>query len=369
MTLPTLSPHATETIATVAEALVTWYRQVARDLPWRHTQNPYHIWLSEIMLQQTQVVTVLSYYPRFLTRFPTIEALASAPSEAVLSLWQGLGYYTRCRNLHKAAQKILAEHGGQFPNTLEAVQALPGVGRSTAGAILTFAFGQRHPILDGNVQRILCRIFDVPGLPTSPPINRHLWELSRQLVATAHDPFSLNQALMELGATICLPNTTPKCLICPVADVCQARAFGTITERPVKAVKKPIPHVQVAIGVLEHPEKPGVWYFQKRPDEGFLGGLWEFPGGKIEPDEAPAAACQREFQEETGLQVAAMAFLGKVSHAYTHFKVTFHVFRCALDPIDQPLQALPGVWTDTPAELPLPTGTVKILRQCLNSSI
>ncbi len=307
-----------------AFALTDWYKVDHRQLPWRDTTDPYAIWLSEIMLQQTQVKTVLDYYRRFLAQYPTIQALASAPPDEVLKLWEGLGYYARCRNLQKAAQQMVEKHNGQFPATLEEAEALPGIGRSTAGAILTFARGQKHPLLDGNVKRVLSRIFDIPDDIQQSATIKTLWEASTQLLSESDEPHLYNQAIMELGATVCLPQN-PRCLLCPVKPFCSACHAGTQHDRPVKAPKKASPHHTIAIGVIWKNDQVLI---QQRPEGGLLGGLWEFPGGKQETDEALTKTVYREIQEELGIEVKVGAFITSVKHAYTHFKITLHAYHC-----------------------------------------
>lgn len=309
-----------------ADALIRWYHADHRDLPWRNTTDPYAIWLSEIMLQQTQVQTVLDYYRKFLALFPTVRDLAHAPTESVMKAWEGLGYYARCRNLHKAAQMITEQHGGRFPDRFEEVEALPGIGRSTAGAILTFAYGQRHPILDGNVKRVLARLLNIQEDPSLTPVQKRMWVLSEALLSEASEPYTYNQAIMELGATVCLPQN-PRCMLCPMQGFCDAFAQGTQHELPVKAPKKTTPHHTIAIGVIRHPET-GQVLIQRRPPEGLLGGLWEFPGGKREPDEALSETVRREIEEELGIQVTVREEFATVKHAYTHFKITLHAFHC-----------------------------------------
>ena len=312
---------------TFAQQLEAWYHPIHRRLPWRETKDIYAIWLSEIMLQQTQVATVLPYYDRFLKRFPTVQTLADASIDELLKYWEGLGYYSRARNLHKAAQHIVNEHKGQFPLSIEAVEALPGIGRSTAGAILTFGASQRHPILDGNVKRVLARLFDVAELPAKPSVTREMWGMSKALLSDSEDPFTFNQAIMELGATVCLPSK-PKCLLCPVSDLCEARQAGTVEERPVKAPKKTTPHHAIGVGVLQNEE--GLFLIQKRPSKGLLAGLWEFPGGKQEAGETIQNTIVRELQEELGITVEVGPHIIDVPHAYSHFKVTLHTYLCTL---------------------------------------
>jgi A/G-specific adenine glycosylase len=343
-----------------ADALIDWYTHSHRDLPWRTTRDPYHIWLSEIMLQQTQVATVLPYYARFLTQFPTLQALAEAPAAEVLKAWEGLGYYARARNLQAAAQRIMAEHGGRFPDTLAAVEKLPGIGKSTAGAILTFAYGQRHPILDGNVKRVMARLYDIAEDPADKAVSKQMWGYSEALLAEASDPFSFNQAIMELGATCCTPQT-PTCLLCPVRQFCDAQAQGTQLERPKKPEKKVLPHHTIAVGVIWH---EGKILIQRRPEKGLLGGLWEFPGGKREPDESLEETVRREIAEELGIKVTVGSAITTVKHAYTHFKITLHAYHCFyVEGTPQPKAADAWQWA-APADLrqfAFPKANIKVL--------
>lgn len=312
--------------AALAAQLAAWFERGHRTMPWRETRHPYPIWLSEVMLQQTQVETVRAYYDRFMARWPTVEALAAADDAEVMKAWEGLGYYARARNLLAAARAVAARGG--FPNTLDGMTSLPGVGRSTAGAILSFAFGQRHPILDGNVKRVLARLTDLAEPVKGAAVEGRLWALSGALLDAASDPWTHNQAVMELGARICLPRR-PNCPACPWQADCAAHAAGTTAERPVRSRRAPVPHKHIGVGILHHDD---LFYIQLRPPEGLLGGLWEFPGGKQEPGERIEDTVTRELAEETGVAVTVGEALAPVRHAYTHFKVTLHPFLCA--PVD-----------------------------------
>ena len=240
-------PNPTDLVPT----LLAWWDAGHADLPWRRTKDAYAVWVAEIMLQQTQIATVLPYYARWMTRFPTVEALADAPLDDVLKLWEGLGYYSRARNLHTAARQIMAEHDGRLPDTLDGLVALPGIGRYTAGAIASIAFAIPAPVLDGNVIRVLSRIFDINEDVTKPATRKWLWELAAAAVPTER-PGDFNQALMEMGQLICTPQT-PRCLICPVNTLCLARQRGTQLERPVRPARKPTPHYDVGRAVPDHP--------------------------------------------------------------------------------------------------------------------
>lgn len=313
--------HATA----LQRALLDWFEADARDLPWRKTSDPYRIWLSEVILQQTRVDQGLPYYERFIEAFPTVEALASAHEDAVLKRWEGLGYYTRARNLHKAARAIVEDHHGALPRDPQVLQLLPGVGRYTAGAIASIAFGVRAPVVDGNVKRVLARLYDIAESIDEPATDRALWELAGRLVP-AKRPGDFNQAMMELGARICVPRN-PDCGACPAAKYCQARRAGTQAERPMRSTKKAVPHKEIVVAVIE---KDGLFLLGKRPTTGLLGGLWEFPGGKVEHGESHAEALLRECKEELGVKVQPGGLVACVKHAYTHLHVTLNVYRCRL---------------------------------------
>jgi len=309
----------------VREALVAWFDREARDLPWRNTRDPYHVWLSEVILQQTRVDQGLPYYARFLQAFPTVEALAAAPEDAVMKQWEGLGYYTRARNLHKAAKAVVEQYGGKLPNTAELLQLLPGVGKYTAGAIASIAFAERAPVVDGNVKRVLARLYDIETAVEETETDRELWRMAAALVPPRR-PGDFNQGMMELGARICTPKN-PDCGGCPVAAYCEAREKGTVAERPVRRPKKKVPHQEIVVAAIA---RDGYYLVGRRPAEGLLGGLWEFPGGKVEPGETHATALVRECREELGVEVTVGGLVACVAHAYTHLKVTLNVYRCEL---------------------------------------
>lgn len=314
----------------LAPTLLAWWDAGHADLPWRWTKDPYAIWVAEVMLQQTQITTVLPYYERWMTRFPTVEALAEASLDDVLKLWEGLGYYSRARNLHAAARQVATEHGGRLPHTLDGLLKLPGVGRYTAGAVASIAFDIPAPVLDGNVIRVLSRIFDIDEDVTRAATRNRLWELAAAAVPKER-PGDFNQALMELGQLICMPQA-PRCLICPANVLCLARQRGTQLERPVRPARRATPHHDVVAGIIWRdgaPSRSGQFLIAQRPLDGLLGGLWEFPGGKVEPGEAPGDALKREIHEELALVIRPGAFLTKVDHAFTHFRITVHAFHAA----------------------------------------
>ncbi len=304
--------------------LLRWYRAHGRDLPWRRTGDPYAVWISEIMLQQTQVATVFSYYHRFLSSFPTLHDLAAAPLDKVLKAWEGLGYYARARNLHRAANEIMTRFEGNFPAHFEEILSLPGIGRSTAGAIATIALGGRYPILDGNVKRVLCRYFCVEEDPKKKEIEEQLWRYSEMLLPRKEaDVYT--QAIMDLGATICTPSE-PRCTLCPVRSKCKGYAKGIQGKLPIRGVGKRIPERDYVAGVVFCGEKVLI---RRRPAKGLLGGLWEFPGGRVDL-EGNGRGAERKMREavqgEIPWIVDQWAPWGKIKHVFTHFKMTLHVF-------------------------------------------
>ena len=259
---------------TFAGQVLAWFDQHGRkDLPWQHDTSPYRVWVSEIMLQQTQVRTVIPYFERFMQRFPAVQALAEAPIDEVLHLWTGLGYYARARNLHRAAQQVCTDHGGEFPGSLEGLQSLPGVGRSTAGAILSIAFGQRAAILDGNVKRVLARYHAVAGWPGETAVHRTLWDCAEEHTPQARVA-DYTQAMMDLGATLCT-RSRPRCEDCPLQHTCAAQAQGRQSEFPGKKPRKTIPIRNTVFLILR--DAQGEVLLQQRPPSGIWGGLWCFP--------------------------------------------------------------------------------------------
>ncbi len=311
--------------------LAAWFSEVQRPMPWRETgpdgrRDPYRVWLSEVMLQQTRVDQARPYYERFVAAFPTVEALAAADLDAVLKAWEGLGYYSRARNLHRAAREVADRFGGQVPDTEEAIRSLPGVGPYTAAAVLSLAYGRPLAVLDGNVIRVLARVFAVADDVTSGRTRRRLQALADALLDADH-PGRFNESLMELGATVCTP-AAPACPACPLHDVCAAFASGDPERYPVARKKKLVPHHDVAVGVIF--DEAGRVLVQKRPEEAMLGGLWEFPGGKAEPGEALPDACRRELREELGIEVEVGEALARIEHAYSHFRITLWAFRCRI---------------------------------------
>jgi A/G-specific adenine glycosylase len=306
----------------VRRELLAWYRAERRDLPWRRTRDPYAIWISETMLQQTRVETVIPYYERFLARFPDVQALADAEPDELMRHWAGLGYYSRARNLHAAAKTVAERHQGQLPEDVEGLHALKGIGRYTAGAVASIAFDRPEPIVDGNVARVICRLLEIRGDVRGPEVQRQLWDTAAEL-AKGPSPGDLNQALMELGALVCTPRA-PRCGACPLARGCAGYAAGDPETLPFKSPSnKPRRVEAVAAWITRGPRVLLV----RRPPEGLLGGLWELPGDDLAKGEPLAAGLSRAMQQRVGLQLAGVRRVGEVRHVFTHRVLKLHVFR------------------------------------------
>ncbi len=303
-----------------ATRLIAWQRRHGRhDLPWQDTKDPYRVWLSEIMLQQTQVATVIPYYERFLARFPTLESLARAPVEEVMGLWSGLGYYARARNLHRCARTVVENHAGKFPRDPVAIAALPGIGRSTANAIAVFCFRARAPILDGNVKRVLCRFLGIEGFPGSPAIESRLWRDGTALLPKKHVAIYI-QAQMDLGATVCT-RSKPRCSDCPVADLCMAHRDGRTAELPTPRPRRVIPEKEITLLLLQDGERIA---FELRPPAGIWGGLLSLP-------ELPESADVRSHcARRLGLQLGAVEPAPTFTHGFTHFRLRIRPLVCAV---------------------------------------
>lgn len=308
---------------TAQNKLLNWYRHNKRTLPWRDHPDPYAVWVSEIMLQQTRVEAVIPYFEKWMGLFPNIRMLAEATEQNVLNAWEGLGYYSRARNLHKAAKIVTKEYGGKLPQNLDVLIKLPGIGRYTVGAIASIAFGMDEPALDGNLKRVYARLFDISESIDSSVGEKRLWQIARDNLPKGKAG-DFNQALMDLGASICIPKN-PRCDACPVWDFCLSHKNGTQEIRPVRKPKKDVPQYVHAAGVIV---KRGRVLLARRPSDGLLGGMWEFPNGRVDGD--PAKELTKALRVGYNLKVRRKEAWGTVRHAYTHFKVTAHVFYCDL---------------------------------------
>jgi len=318
-------PPSTRRLRTISRRLLVWFSRNARTMEWRETDHPYRIWVSEIMLQQTRVETVAPFYRRFLALFPTVEALAGASPDEVLKGWEGLGYYARARNLHRAARIVVREFGGKIPSTVEELSALPGIGRSTAGAIAAIAYHRDAPILDANAKRVIARLLALSEELSGPDASRLLWETSAGLIApgTGRDTAL---ALMDLGATVCLPRA-PRCEVCPLSALCEGYRGGVAERIPAKRKRGRVPSRMAAAAVIL--DGRGRVFINRRPPEGLLGGMWEFPGGEVPAGTIPLRWLARRIRDRWGMTLGTMRELSPVRHAYSHFEVTLIPYRAA----------------------------------------
>lgn len=307
------------------QSLLDWYDRHKRPLLWRESTDPYSIWVSEVMLQQTRVDQATPYFDRFISRFPNVHTLAEADQQEVLKYWEGLGYYSRARNLHNGAKQVITVHNGIIPNTWDELKSIKGIGDYTASAILSIAFNKPYGVVDGNVIRVLTRYLNYDGDVTKSNVKQELQVFSNEIVSKKR-PGDFNQAIMELGATVCVPRK-PLCDLCPLNDRC-TNAFSANNERiPYKPVKPKVPHYRIVVAVIHNP-KSGEILISKRKQDVMLGGLWEFPGGKVKQGETLDEALIREVIEEIGVSVEISKELSTIKHTYSHFKITLTAFVC-----------------------------------------
>lgn len=305
--------------------LLAWYDEYKREMPWRDCDNPYKTWISEIMLQQTRVDQAAPYFRRFMERFPTVYELAEADQQEVLKVWEGLGYYSRARNLHHAAKTVVDEFSGKIPDNEKDIRKLKGVGPYTASAVLSIAYKRPHAVVDGNVLRVLTRYLGIEDDIRSTQTKNTVQEAADELL-DKNRPGDFNQAVMELGATVCTP-TNPDCEECPINNDCVAYSTLKTDSIPYKSPAKKRPHHQIGVGIIKSGEKVLI---ALRPEDAMLGGLWEFPGGKQKDNEEIKETVVRELKEELGVDVSISKPLMKLDHAYSHFKITLHAFMCKM---------------------------------------
>lgn len=345
-------------IIEMQEKLIDWYEKNHRQLPWRETKNPYYIWISEIMLQQTRVDTVIDYYNRFLLQFPTIEDLAKAQEEAVLKAWEGLGYYSRAKRIHQTAKIVLEKYEGEFPQNYEDILALPGVGPYTAGAISSIAFHQPVAAVDGNVMRVFSRVFYIKEDIALNSTQKHMQEIGK-LVVSQSNPSFYNQGLMELGAIICTP-TSPKCLACPLFDLCSARELGVQEELPIKQKKPKQKEIVMEMALVYNGEKILI---TKRPTEGLLADLWALPSVEKDNSLQPGKTIELELEETYGMQVINRSYLLEKTHVFTHIKWNMKLYEMELineRNIDYP--EMRWVKEDELKQYPFPTAFKKLIK-------
>lgn len=316
----------------LATVLLIWYEGCKRDLPWRKDKDPYKIWVSEIMLQQTRVETVRSYFERWMARFPTLQSLAMAEEEEVIQYWQGLGYYSRARNLLRGVREVNASYGGKVPDTKEEVTGLAGIGDYTSGAILSIAYNKREPAIDGNVLRVFSRLYCVEGDISSPRVKGEIRKLVDKELP-ADQPGDFNQALMDLGATICIPKA-PRCAMCPLQNYCCAKEKGVEQQLPFKKKKMPPVPVRLLAGVVQDGE---TFLLRKRPGKGLLAGMWEFPAVEIPNGEDESEIFQRGFLCDTGLEIEVRKLLFECVHIFSHRRWNISFYHCINIPSNRPL--------------------------------
>ena len=353
----------------IADSLTAWQAHQLRDLPWRKdpagARDPYAVWVSEVMAQQTRLSVVAAYFNRWMERFPALETLASADQQEVLKLWEGLGYYSRARNLHKAAQIVVSEFDGQLPRTRAELLSLPGIGEYTAGAILSLAFGQHEPLLDGNARRVISRLWDIDTRIDLRSTEIQLWRVSRKMVEVATAPGAMNEGLMELGALVCR-RRSPLCDSCPVQSFCLAHERGVEEERPVRAPGQRVPHLEFAAAIIwEDVAGQSRLLISQRPEQGLLGGLWSFPNGAREADDEDLQAClRRAVYLDLGVEVTVGKEAATVEHAFTHFRMTLVAFHARITEGEpQAVGAADWRWTrlDDIKNFPCPVPDRKII--------
>lgn len=310
----------------IQKKLLNWFSIYGRDLPWRKTYTPYHIWISEIMLQQTQMKRATAYFNHWMEKFPDITNIAKSSEEELMKLWEGLGYYSRARNIFKTAKILVQAHNSELPADHKTLLKLPGIGRYTAGAIMSLAFNQEYAIVDANIERLYARLFNI-DTPVKSKENQHfIWRQAKELIPQGKARY-FNQALMELGGLICLPKN-PKCGQCPISGHCAALGLKVTDKRPVPVKLPDSISIEMVTGLLAH---NGKIFIQKRPENDAWGGLWEFPTGRLKRNETPEQALKREYQEKTELKINDLKKITTVKHSYTKYRVTLHCFSCGLE--------------------------------------
>ncbi|MBF0523316.1 MAG: A/G-specific adenine glycosylase [Candidatus Omnitrophica bacterium] len=344
-----------------SKKLILWYRHNKRALPWRDTKDPYKIWISEIMLQQTTVSTVIPYYLRWIKKFPTVQSVAKAPEQAILRLWQGLGYYSRVKNIKKTAELVCKTFEGKIPDEYEKLRKLPGFGPYTTGAVLSIAFEKRFPIVDANVRRVIMRILALKGYADTHKDKNIYSFLDKVLPYNNLSDF--NQGLMELGALIC-KSKNPQCILCPLKSGCKAYKQGT--QEIIPQLKEKIIHnVDAVIAIIAKKDK---YLIQKRPAKGLLADLWEFPGGKVEKGENIREALDREISEELQTKIVNAEHFLNATHFYTQFRVKLHVFKCQTETCPEETPTRKWVTLKQIQQYPFPSGSVKIIEKLIKNT-
>jgi A/G-specific adenine glycosylase len=354
-----------ETLVEIQERLLHWFAENGRDLPWRTNYLPYEVWISEMMLQQTQIKTMLPYYRRWMERFPDLPSVADAPEDELFRCWEGLGYYARAKNIHKAARRIVSEFEGKLPRDIDSIRALPGIGRYTAGAIMSFAYNADYPAADANAARILARIFNISIQSNQKEFRDAVWNYASEILPSGHSR-NFNQALMDFGSVICLARD-PLCAQCPIAFGCKSLVAGVVDRRPLTVRKKAPTQIERAIGVLLEDGKVLV---RKRPESGLMANLWEFPGIETLVGETPEQALRNSWLKELGIKLSVLEKLSVVKHTHTSFRVTLHAFLCGTGGASMPENSSHLRWASL-GELQnfaFPAAHRKVIRTLLETS-
>lgn len=311
-------------IKSCAKQLSLWYNVNKRDLPFRHTRDPYKIWISEVMLQQTQVKTVIPYYNKWINKFPTLQSVANAKLDSLLKIWEGLGYYRRCINFHKAVKIVLRNYDGKVPSDYDTIIKLPGIGVYTAGAVLSIAFDEKVPAVDANVSRVISRLQCKEKIINT---DKMIYETVKSMLNIVKSPGNLNQSIMELGALICT-SKNPKCTNCPIINYCNAFSKNKIHQFPKIIKNKSKPHYNIVVGMIWKGDR---FYIQKRSIDSMLAGLWEFPGGRVKQGESLKQVLIRKIKDESGLVPRIGSKIDSIKHSYSHFSISLHCFQCFID--------------------------------------
>jgi len=352
----------------IQQNLLDWFYENSRDLPWRNTYSPYHVWISEIMLQQTQMDRVIDYFVRWMKQLPDIASITISNEEDILKIWEGMGYYSRAKNIIRTANILMEQYNGELPSDYTHLLKLPGIGKYTAGAIMSIAYNKEYAIVDANIERVFARLFNLDKPVKSKITHAFIWQKASEFIPKGKAR-EFNQALMEFGALVCIPRN-PRCKICPVRDYCRSLLEKTVDKRPVANKPSQTVFIEMATGILTH---KGRILIQKRKPKGVWANLWEFPGGRLEPGETPEIALVREYAEETELKIGKLEKITTVKHSYTIYRVKLHCYFCSLidgkiEPVLHGAQEYRWVDSGELSNYAFPAGHRKFINHLKNSN-